>query len=173
MDLNTFMTAYGFPILGLVLAGAIYWFIKMWRNPRHKENKVIEAGIEEQIKPKVDETMPVFYSDDIKRRVYENYQMPVSIIKDIEKEYGNLGKSLNVEGNNLYCITKSTTGIYHPTIFPVTMEYPTTEVPEAILNPDVEIFFNVEVPKSFMANWGPTLLFCGFVIFVLWTVVMK
>lgn len=111
---------------------------------------------------------------EVEARVYDNETRTVynatiaaDIVRQIRKEYRNLGRTWIRDGKKVYALNKRENGTYAPVIPTETMEQPPSMAHEAITQPEVDVVFDVSQERNFLQKYGHILLFTGAVIFIM------
>ncbi len=91
--------------------------------------------------------------DNGTRQIY-NSMIPAAVVRQIRKDFGNLGRKWLRDGRWVYALNKTDSGTYRPVQVPKTLGDPPSELHRALQQQETAIVFNVEEPQSVIQKYG-------------------
>jgi hypothetical protein len=122
---------------------------------------------------------PTGYIDNlvaVPARIYDNFtrtvktgMLPAEGVRQIRKDYGNLGRRWEYNGEWVYSVVRLVTGKYVPTqqYMTLSLDNPPERLHRALQQQETEAFYRVRDNRSVLAKYGAYLLFAGVVIVIL------
>jgi len=164
--------------LGFIAVGSLIFFIK---NRKKDAVKLVPASTlptpknghrpeEDTGDPVIDNLveLPARVYDNLTRSV-KNEDLKAGAVRQIRKDYGNVGRRWFRDGQWRYAVVRLTTGLYVPVdhYMSLSLKNPPERLHRALQQQETTTFYRPHDNRGTLAKYGAYLLFAGAVIVIL------
>jgi hypothetical protein len=157
---------WGIILIGILLIGGIILYRRFFSSGKTNPKRIKQTAGKKLLTQSTTVTIDKFV--EVEARVYDNESRTIynsligaDIVRQIRKEYGNLGRKWLRDGKWVYALNKLVNGSYRPVQVPLTLQDPPSELHRALQQHEIDIIFNVEESKGLLQKWGSIIFICG------------